>query len=86
MQKTIAAEDVQLHELLAEIKAHGTEFIVTKGGTPVALIGPAEPRRRSLEELHGSGRIIGDIMEPIDPDAWTFDEGNLASGEAEDEE
>ncbi|HEX6086476.1 MAG TPA: hypothetical protein VF266_18250 [Thermoanaerobaculia bacterium] len=78
MRKTVAAEDVRLQDLLTEIEERGTEFIVTQGGTPVALFVPAESRRRSLEKLRGSGRVIGDITEPVDAaDAWTFDEDNL---------
>ena len=78
MRKTVAAEDVRLQDLLSEIEEHGTEFIVTQGGTPVALMGPPAMRPRSLEELRGSARIVGDILEPVDgADAWTFDEDNL---------
>ena len=66
MAKTISADEVQTH-LLDLLEEH-TEFVITKDGEPVARVVPiTEPRHpMTLEELRGSIRIVGDIMEPVD--------------------
>lgn len=66
MAKSVPTDEVQTH-LLDLLKEH-TEFVITKDGEPVARVVPiAEPRRRlTLEELRRSGRVVGDILEPVD--------------------
>lgn len=66
MEKTISADEVQTH--LLELLEEHAEFVITKDGAPVARVVPIdEPRRHmTLEELRGSIRIVGDIMEPVD--------------------
>lgn len=52
--------------LLDEVAETGKEIIVTKRGKPVAKVVPIEPPK----PLAGSVTILGDIMDPIDPDEW----------------
>lgn len=52
--------------LLDEVAETGREIIVTKRGKPVAKVTPIEPPK----SLKGSVRVIGDIMNIIDPDEW----------------
>lgn len=67
MAKSVPADEVQTH-LLDLLEEH-TEFVITKDGEPVARVVPIAERQRrrlTLEELRRSGRIVGDILEPID--------------------
>lgn len=67
MSKNVPADEAQSH--LLDLLNEGTEFVITKDGTPVARVVPiAETRMRTLEELRGSGRVLGDIVEPVDAD------------------
>lgn len=64
MAKTIPGEiPVRLLDVIAD-----EELVVTRDGEPIARVVPIDrPRRRlTLEELRGSIRIVGDIMEPVD--------------------
>lgn len=77
MTKTVAAEEFEAHslELLEEVAETRVEVVVTKEGLPLAKLVPAMPsatetrRPRTLAELRGSVRILGDIVEPLD-DEW----------------
>ena len=66
MAKSVTADEARTH-LLDLLNEH-TEFVITKDGEPVARVVPIEEPRRllTLEELRASGRIVGDIMEPVD--------------------
>jgi antitoxin (DNA-binding transcriptional repressor) of toxin-antitoxin stability system len=70
MTKTVAITDVDWPEILEDVQKHHVEVVVTRDGEPIAKVvpmgGPARRRFRTLEELRHSGRIIGDIMEPVD--------------------
>ncbi|MEK6374057.1 MAG: type II toxin-antitoxin system prevent-host-death family antitoxin [Acidobacteriota bacterium] len=70
MDKTreIAAGEFKTHclALLDEVAETGREIIVTKRGKPVAKVTPIEPPK----SLKGSVKVIGDIINIIDPDEW----------------
>lgn len=70
MTKTVAVGDVELSDVLADVKKR-TEVVLTEDGRPVARVIPIEneERMRTLEEMRGSVRILGDIVEPI-ADEW----------------
>jgi prevent-host-death family protein len=68
MTKTVAIEKTALSEIVDELHADD-EVVVTRHGQPVAkVIGiHSHVRRfRTLEELRKSGRVVGDILEPLD--------------------
>ena len=73
MTKTVALAEAEWPELFEEVRKHHHEVIVTHDGEPIAKVVPIPepPRRRfrTLEELRQSGRVVGDIMEPLD-DEW----------------
>lgn len=58
----------QFDELLDEVVDRGDEVLVTRNGKPVAKLARfVTPfRARSLEELRGSGKVVGDIVAPLD--------------------
>jgi prevent-host-death family protein len=66
--KEIAAGEFKTHclALLDEVAETGREIIVTKRGKPVAKVMPIEPPK----SLKGSVKVIGDIMNIVDPDEW----------------
>jgi prevent-host-death family protein len=81
MSKTVAAEEFEAHpgELLREAREKQEELVVMEDGKPLATVIPAkwpvdisalEPpagrRNRTLEELRGSAKTIGDIVEPLE--------------------
>lgn len=66
MSKTVAVADADLPTLVEEVKKTREEIVITQDGMPVARMVPAVPRKpMTLEELRNSGRILGDIEEPI---------------------
>lgn len=67
-KKEVAAGEFKTHclALLDEVAATGREIIVTKRGKPVAKVTPIE----APKSLKGSVRVIGDIINIIDPDEW----------------
>ncbi|HVE71066.1 MAG TPA: type II toxin-antitoxin system prevent-host-death family antitoxin [Thermoanaerobaculia bacterium] len=68
MTKTVAIEEVALREIVDELKADD-EVVITRNGQPVAKVVPVSVtvrRHRSLEEMRGSVRFLGDILEPLD--------------------
>ena len=72
MAKTVAAPDFEAHclALLDEVAESHEEVTIVKDGKPLAKIVPVStPRMRTLEELRGSVKILGDIVEPLD-DEW----------------
>lgn len=65
MSKTVPTDELPSHVL--DLLDEHAEFVITKDGTPVARVVPITvTRMRTLEELRGSIRIVGDIMEPVD--------------------
>jgi prevent-host-death family protein len=66
MSKTVAVTDVDLATLIDEIAKTHEEIVITKDGTPVVRLVPATERRIvTLEDLRQSGKVLGDIEEPI---------------------
>ena len=54
-------------KLMDRVAATGRPLIITKRGKPVAKLVPATERPRSIAgALAGSGKILGDIISPID--------------------
>ncbi|HYC88015.1 MAG TPA: hypothetical protein VEO54_02290 [Thermoanaerobaculia bacterium] len=64
MTKVVAAEEVELGEILEDVKTND-EIVIMQDGRAVARVVPiVVPKvRMTLEELRKSGRILGDIME-----------------------
>ena len=64
----VAAGEFKTHclALLDEVAETGREIIVTKRGKPVARLMPIE----APKSMEGSVRVIGDIINIIDPDEW----------------
>ena len=58
-------------ELLEKVQRTGQPILITKRGEPVAqIIPPTVPRTqgRWLGSARGTGRIVGDIVSPIEED------------------
>jgi prevent-host-death family protein len=56
--------------VLERVRRTGQPVLVTRRGQPVAEVVPPSGRqggKRVLGGLQGSGRIIGDIVEPVVP-------------------
>ena len=71
MAKTVAVAEFQAHplELLEEAAENQEEVVVVKDGKPIGKLVPIEttPRPRTIEELRAlGGRILGDIVEPLE--------------------
>ena len=63
--KTINASDFKARclRVLDDVKATGTEVVITKRGKPVARLGPIGPARGSLRGAwKGMVKIRGDIV------------------------
>jgi hypothetical protein len=68
MTKTVAIEETALDEIFGDLHSND-EVVVTRDGQPIAKVTgiDSHPRRfRTLEELRKSGRVVGDILEPLD--------------------
>ena len=64
--------------LLDEVSRTGQTITILKRGKPVAQLVPPVPRGKGhpQDEIIGSVRIRGDIVEPpLPPDAWEAEEG-----------
>ncbi|MBI3268594.1 MAG: type II toxin-antitoxin system prevent-host-death family antitoxin [Planctomycetes bacterium] len=57
--------------LLEEVRAHGTEIVITKRGRPVARLVPyRQPKPRAVfGSMKGSVEIVGDIVAHVD-ETW----------------
>lgn len=73
MSKTIAVAEFAAHpvELLEEATKKQEEVVVLKDGKPIGKLVPTEwPRPMTIEELRSlGGRVLGDIVEPLDESA-----------------
>lgn len=58
--------------LMDRVARTGETIVVTKNGRPIAELRPHRPpRAKTLFGLHkGQVEILGDIISPIDPQAW----------------
>lgn len=53
--------------IMDEVAETGRSVVITKNGKPVATLTPYRRRRNTLAGLHrGKGRILGDIVSPLD--------------------
>ncbi|MSO68719.1 MAG: type II toxin-antitoxin system Phd/YefM family antitoxin [Alphaproteobacteria bacterium] len=78
--RSIPAGEFKAHclRLLDEVNTTRTRLVITKRGRPVAELGPIGERPPSIiGSMRGTGRILGDIISPIDV-AWGADERNLS--------
>lgn len=67
MTKVVAAEEVELGDILEDVKRND-EVLIMQDGRAIARVVPVSvPRpRRTLEELRKSVRFIGDVESPVD--------------------
>jgi antitoxin (DNA-binding transcriptional repressor) of toxin-antitoxin stability system len=73
MTKTISAEQFEQNvRTFLDAVQQGDEVIIERDGRSVARMVPTQRRpRRSLEEMRGSVKILGDIVGPVnDPEDW----------------
>lgn len=67
--QTIAASEFKAKclALIDEVDAAGTRFVITKRGKPVAELVRFTNVESGFpqESLRGTGRIVGDIVEPV---------------------
>lgn len=63
MAKTVAVDDAELSEILADVRKQ-TEIVLTEGGEPIARIIPIENPLRG--PMYGTITFHGDIVEPLD--------------------
>jgi prevent-host-death family protein len=69
--KTIKASEFKAKclALMDEVAASREAIVITKNGKPVAQLAPVARKPRSVFGLmKGRGRILGDIVSPIDED------------------
>lgn len=71
MSKTVAVAEFQEHsiELLEEMVEKQDEVVVLKDGKPWAKVIPipSAPIQRDLESIRAlGGRVLGDIVEPLE--------------------
>ncbi|HJQ57544.1 MAG TPA: type II toxin-antitoxin system prevent-host-death family antitoxin [Vineibacter sp.] len=73
--------------VLDEVAATGEPVIVTKNGKPVGQIVPAREKPKTLYgAMKGSVTILGDIVNPIEPD-WDEDrEWKIITGQPYDDD
>lgn len=75
MSKSVAEKEAREHlvELIDEVNETREEVLVTRDGKTVARLVPPIPldelRRPTLQQLRGSVKILGDIVEPLE-DEW----------------
>ena len=65
-------------KLMDEVEATGRPLTITKNGRPVARLVAAGPRRAVVGLHQGRGRILGDIVGPLEPDGYEPFEGDPA--------
>lgn len=76
---TISAQAFIAHSavLLREVVATDKDLLITEEGKLLARLVPLEaPTKQIFGCMAGTGRIVGDIVEPLSDD-WTADEGNI---------
>jgi prevent-host-death family protein len=84
MDKTIAAGEFKakcLH-LLDEVAASRAPLVITKRGKPVAKLVPISDVKpiSVYGRMKGTGRIVGDIVGPLDGLEWDADAENVFAG------
>jgi antitoxin (DNA-binding transcriptional repressor) of toxin-antitoxin stability system len=63
MAKTVAVGDVDLSDVIADVKRR-TEVVLTEDGEPIARVIPVENPLRG--PMYGTLTFFGDIVEPLD--------------------
>jgi prevent-host-death family protein len=72
--KTIKASEFKAKclALMDEVAASREAIVITKNGKPVAQLAPVARKRRSVFGfMKGRGKILGDIVSPIEEDWQT---------------
>ena len=61
--------------LLARVQSSGRPITITKKGEPLVVIYPAasQSTRVPFGASVGTGTILGDVVEPLDPKQWALD-------------
>ncbi len=79
--KTINASEFKAKclAILDEVGQTGETVTILKRGKPVAQLVPPVPRETYPQDtLAGTGRIIGDVIEPpLPPEAWDAERGEF---------
>lgn len=60
-------------ELLKKVQKTGQPILVTRMGEPIAQVVPPDlpqNKRDWLGSAEGTGKIIGDVVTPLDSDMW----------------
>jgi len=69
MKAPIPSSEFKAHclKLLDDVEKHGSEYVVTKRGRPVARVVPIAVAKRAsiFGSMAGSMEIAGDIISPI---------------------
>jgi prevent-host-death family protein len=75
MDETIAASEFKAKclKIIDEVAESGRALVVTKKGVPVVRVMPVRPKRSILGRGIGEGRILGDVISPLDPDGYERD-------------
>ena len=61
--------------IMDEVRDRGGEYVITKRGTPVARLVPFRHEPRPLlGSMHGTVRVLGDIVGPLDEPWEALDE------------
>ena len=70
MTKTVAVGDVELSDVLADVKKQ-TEVVLTEDGQPVARVIPVGNSLRG--PMYRTVTFLGDIVEPLDEE-WNAEQ------------
>ena len=80
MDKTIAAGEFKAKclRLLDEVATGRAALVITKRGKPVAKLVPIDDKPVDIYGcMAGTGRILGDIVSPLDDLEWNADAENI---------
>lgn len=73
-EMTISEFKATCLKVIERIRRSGRTLVVTKNGVPAVLVSPAPPDLNAEEPLFGKlqseGRIVGDIVSPLDDVQW----------------
>jgi len=78
--RKISAGEFKTHclRLMDEVAERGTSLVVTKRGKPIAKLVPVDDGPVDIYGcMAGTGRILGDIVGPLDDLEWNGDAENV---------
>ncbi len=77
-QVTAAEFKAKCLRLMDEVASQRTSLVITKRGKPIAKLVPAEEKPIDpFGCMAETAKILGDIISPIDENAWTGDAKNV---------